>query len=213
MPLSLLLDDQYAFRLTGSTTGTFVAVLQNITEMLEENDHVVIISMDHTKAFNSIRHEAITQPLSLLEMSYIYSIYNWLVRYHEDRRHVSIFNGCSSKVAIISANVVQGSVLGPSEYILGTADLRPVSDMNRLLKYADDSYLLIGSRFIATAQHEIQNITSWAKSKNLSINVNKTREMAIIRKNKASLATQLTCARLMRSIYRLHSEIERLNNC
>jgi len=156
--------------------------------MLEENDHVVIISMDYTKAFDSIRHEAITQPLSLLEMSY--SIYNWLVRYHEDRRHVSIFNGCSSKVAIISASVVQGSVLGPSEYILGTADLRPVSDMNRLLKYADDSYLLILSRNIATAQHEIQNITSWAKSKNLSINVNKTMVMAIIRKNKASLATQ-----------------------
>src|SRR6218665_3151958 len=187
MPPSLSLDDQYAFRLTGSTTGTFVAVLQNITEMLEENDHVVIISMDHTKAFDSIRYEAITQPLSLLEMSY--SIYNWLVRYHEDRRHVSIFNGCSSKVAIISASVVQGSVLGPSEYILGTADLRPVSDMNRLLKYADDSYLLIGSRNIATTQHEIQNITSWAKSKMLSINVNKTREMAIIRKNNVSLAS------------------------
>src|SRR6218665_3696081 len=39
-------------------------------------------------------------------------------------------------------------------------------------------------------QTVINNITSWAKSKNLFINVNKTREMAIIRKNKASLATQ-----------------------
>src|SRR6218665_1090825 len=107
------------------------------------------------------------------------SIYNWLVRYHEDRRHVTIFNGCSSKVAIINASVVQGSVLGPSEYILGTADLHLVSDKNRLLKYADDSYLL------GTSQHEIQNITSWAKSRNLSINVKKTREMVIIRKNKA----------------------------
>src|SRR6218665_1108323 len=140
---------------------------------------------------DSIWHEAITQPLSIPEMPD--SIYNWLVRYHEDRRqsrHIIIFNGCSSKVAIINASVFQGSVLGPSEYILGTADLRPVSDMNRLLKYADDSYLLIGSRTIATAQHTIQNITSGAKSKILSINVNKIREMAIIRKNKESLATQ-----------------------
>src|SRR6218665_2923362 len=141
-----------------------------------------------TKAFDSIRHEAITQPLSILEMPD--SIYNWLVRYHEDQRHVTIFNGSSSKVAIINASVVQGSVLGPSEYILGAADLHSVSDKNRLLKYADDSYLLIGSQNITTAQHEIQNITSWAKSKNLFINDNKTREMAIIRKNKASLATQ-----------------------
>jgi len=81
-------------------------------------------------------------------------------------------------------------ILGPSEYILGTADVHPVSDKTRLLKYADDSYLLIGSRNIETAQHEIQNNTSWAKSKNLLSNVNKTREMAIIRKNMASLATQ-----------------------
>ena len=69
--------------------------------------------MDYTKTFDSIWHEAITLPLSILEMPD--SIYNWLVRYHEDRRHVTIFNDCSSKVAIISAGVVQGSVLGPSE--------------------------------------------------------------------------------------------------
>ena len=87
MPLSLLLDDKYAFRPTGSTTGAVVAVLQNITEMLEENDHVIVISMDYTKAFDSMRHEAITQPLSRLEMPD--STYNWLVRYHEDR-HVRL---------------------------------------------------------------------------------------------------------------------------
>ena len=69
--------------------------------------------------------------------------------------------------------------------------------MNRLLKYADDSYLPIGSRNNATDQHVIQIIrlyTYWAKSKNLLINANKTRKMAIIRKNKASLATQPSVA-------------------
>src|SRR6218665_3075881 len=42
-----------------------------------------------------------------------------------------------------------------SRVIIGTADLRPVSSLNNLLQYADDSYLLIGSRNACSAHDEI----------------------------------------------------------
>jgi len=73
---------------------------------------------------------------------------------------------------------------------LGTSDLHPVHPQNRLSKYADDSYLFIGSNHLATATDELQHFTNWSKEKNLRINSAKTREMVIVRRNKCSLSTQ-----------------------
>src|SRR6218665_281086 len=66
--------------------------------------------------------------------------------------------GISSSVAIINASVVQASVIGPSDFIVGIADLQPVSSLNRLMKYADDSYLLIGSWNVHSTQDELNHI-------------------------------------------------------
>ena len=48
-PPPLSLEDQYAFLPTGSTTAAVVVILQNITEMLDGNGHVIVISTDFTK--------------------------------------------------------------------------------------------------------------------------------------------------------------------
>lgn len=57
-----------------------------------------------------------------------------------------------SSLAVINASVVRGSVIGPSDFIISTADLQPT---HRLEKYADDSYLLIGSKHVSTVQAEL----------------------------------------------------------
>ena len=83
------LKDQFAFRPTGSTTAAVIAVLDNITEMMADNKFVLIISTDYTKAFDSIRHEAVADALLSLDMPD--AIYNYLVEYLEDRRHYTSF--------------------------------------------------------------------------------------------------------------------------
>src|SRR5688572_24660742 len=120
--------------------------------------------MDYSKAFDSLRHSAIAQSLSMLNLPD--NIYNWLVNYLQDRRHVTSFNNQTSTAKTINASVVQGSGVGPADYIVATADLHPVHAQNRLAKYADDSYLMIGSRHVCTGQEELRHITKWAESKN-----------------------------------------------
>jgi len=56
------------------------------------------------------------------------------------------------------------------------------------MKYADDSYLLIGSRNIQSVHDELGHITAWAAQKNLHLNPAKTREMVVIRKTRPSLS-------------------------
>src|SRR6218665_1856777 len=49
----------------------------------------------------------------------------------------------------------------------------------RTAKYADDSYLLIGSNHLGTAKSEFQHIQLWASRNNLCLNASKTKELIV----------------------------------
>ena len=53
-PVHLSCADQYAFRPTGSTTAAIVAILQSVTELLSYNSYVVVITLDFSKAFDTV---------------------------------------------------------------------------------------------------------------------------------------------------------------
>src|SRR6218665_1371468 len=111
LPPPRSLKDQFAFRPTGSTTATVIAVLDNITEMMDENKYVLVVSMDYTKSFDSIRYDAVSE--TLLGLDIPDAIYNWLMEYLADRRNYTSFVGCTSTVATINASVIKGSGRGP----------------------------------------------------------------------------------------------------
>src|SRR6218665_1875130 len=67
------------------------------------------------------------------------------------------------------------------------------------MKYADDPYLLVGSRNIQSVHDELGHITAWAARKNLHLNPAKTREMVVIRKTRPSLSAAPPIARGTRS--------------
>ena len=54
-----LFADQYAFRPNGSTTVALIAILTDITAMLENNRYVHIIALDFSKAFDTVRHSTL----------------------------------------------------------------------------------------------------------------------------------------------------------
>src|SRR6218665_804295 len=56
------------------------------------------------------------------------------------------------------------------------------------MKYADDPYLLIGSRNIQLVHDELGHITAWAARKHLHLNPAKTRELVVIRKTRPSMS-------------------------
>ena len=104
-------------------------------------------------------------------------IFNWLSNYFHDRKHITKFQGVVSSIASINASVVQGSGVGPGSYVVGSSDLHPKNSFNILVKYADDTYLLVGSSNIGTAAEEYEHVASWAKTNNLKLNPSKTREI------------------------------------
>ena len=53
-PPTLQLDDQFAFRPTGSTTAAIVHLLDSVINLLEIEPYVIVISLDFYKAFDTV---------------------------------------------------------------------------------------------------------------------------------------------------------------
>ena len=70
-------------------------------------------------------------------------VYNWLVGFFQDRSHCTYYQREVSPVLDITASIVQGSAVGPAAYVVDTADLNVVTPGNELIKFADDTYMVI----------------------------------------------------------------------
>lgn len=174
------MEDQFAFRPTGSTTAALISILHHVTTLLQTNDYVAIISLDLSKAFDTVRHSSLTKKLATLDIPD--NIYNWLVNFLEGRIHVTKFWGKMSNVAAINASIVQGSGVGPPLFDVNTTDLHPVYNVNKMPKFADDTYLIIGSSMRDTVAKELENVSSWALKNNLPLNHSKSKELIIARR-------------------------------
>ena len=82
----------------------------------------------------------------------------------------------------ISASIVQGSAIGPAAYVVYAADLQPVTDGNDIVKFADDTYLVIPASNIDSQEAELNNVDNWALTNNLQLN--RTKSMEIVFRDK-----------------------------
>src|SRR6218665_424092 len=160
LPFRLQIQDQFAFRPTGSTSAALIDLLQKVTEMLLNNEYVEIISVDFTEAFERVRHHALS--IKYLQLDLPDHIHNWLMDYFKGRGHLTRAGDVSSLFAWINASIIQGSGEGPPSYVVEASDLHPRSSQNAITKFADDTYLLVGSTSIGTINEEFNNIEQWA---------------------------------------------------
>jgi|SRR6218665_588850 len=67
VPLDSKLSNQFAFHPTGSTTAAIVAILHHASYLLLANPYVSHISLDFSKAFDSVRHSTFISKFSALD--------------------------------------------------------------------------------------------------------------------------------------------------
>ena len=79
----------------------------------------------------------------------------------------------------VTYGVPQGSILGPLLFLIYVNDRQYVSHLLQPIMFADDTTLFYAERDIKklfqTVNNELQKISRWFFSKNLSINVTKTK--------------------------------------
>jgi hypothetical protein len=67
-PPALYFQDQFAFRLTGSTTAVLTAMLQTISHMLIDYSYVPVFVLDFSKAFDTMRHSTLPDKFAKLDL-------------------------------------------------------------------------------------------------------------------------------------------------
>jgi len=181
---ALLNDRQSAYRSGHNTTSLLVSMTDLIRKNTFRTSFSVLLSLDLTKAFDSIQNLLLNNKLS--------TRYNFsasacmLVKSYLDNR--SQFVQCSdsrSECLDVVCGVPQGSVLGPILFMLFINDFFECLDENscQIFMFADDIQILFFGQTHSLPETELlindclSRIESWMSENKLKINANKTKAM------------------------------------
>ena len=172
----ILIKNQFGFKKYHSSYMALMIMMDEIIKALNDDDCVVGIFLDFSKAFDTVNHDI------LLDNFCHYGVrdnaLDWFRSYLSGRRQFATYNGVSSSTKTITCGVPQGSILGPLLFLLYINDLYNVCSTSVPLLYADDTNLFYKGKDIDTLvrgiNFELGNISTWLKVNKLSLNVKKT---------------------------------------
>jgi hypothetical protein len=104
-------------------------------------------------------------------------VINWINRFFASHEQCTIFDGIVSPLVQINCSVIQGSGIGPASYSVNASDLRPQTEGNDIVKFADDFDLIIPESNIDSRLSELQHIEEWSIANNLNLNRKKSQEI------------------------------------
>ena len=81
------------------------------------------------------------------------------VDFFSQHSHCTVYNCQISTLKNITASIsiIQGSSIGPAAYAVSAGDLRVADSGNKLVKFADDTYLVIPASGVYTRKMELDN--------------------------------------------------------
>ena len=135
--------------------------------------------IDFSKAFDTVDHVLLLNKLVQLDLP-THAI-NWICSFLSGRSQQRKVNGQLSTMANIGLSIVLGSTIGPTLYIVMKSDLHVMSCINAIIKFADDTTLLVPENTDLDLDVEFRHVTEWAASNRLTLNTGKTKEIVFRR--------------------------------
>ena len=118
---NLLNSRQHGFRKDHSTSTAIHRLTKNIYDSYDQGLCTSCIFVDYKKACETLDHDILLQKLQIYGLSDNSTA--WMRSYLENRKHTVRVNGKISRETTVSYGVPQGSILGPSLFIIYVNDL------------------------------------------------------------------------------------------
>lgn len=176
---SILSDNQFGFRPKLSTADAVQNMIDYISQELDKGNHSIGIFLDLAKAFDTV---SVPILLNKLEKVGIRGKQLKLFADYLSNRSqcVKIDNCTSSELKNTSFGVPQGSILGPTIFLIYINDLCSLKlNSGKIISYADDTVLLFSANTLhevwSCAQQGFNTVNKWLQHNLLTLNADKTK--------------------------------------
>ena len=172
---------QHGFKKNKSTATAGIILQSLISRATDDNNYVLMASLDLSSAFDIVNVELLVKRLKILGLpkDLIALIKNWL---SERCSYVEV-NGLQSCLQDSNSGTIQGSILGPILYAIYVS---PLFDLTKMTNFADDNFVLRWNRhmeaLIDDMEKSLEMITKWLKDSGLMVNESKT-EVCLFHRN------------------------------
>ena len=192
---NLLSPDQHGFvrdRGLDSALGHFVS---NIVNTIDSRKVALGLFVDFTKAFDCINHRILLNKLERYGVRGV--MLRWFESYLSGRTQQVKLNSFRSDKMSVDEGVPQGSILGPTLFIVYINDmlfhLKPYSDI--MMAYADDTNFLCVADDLSEAETKaniiFERLMTWVPKNKLCINDSKT-SCVVFRTSRSNLVVPTT---------------------
>ena len=173
---NILYDYQFGFRSNHSTTHAVIEIVDNIREELDKHKHILGLYLDLSKAFDCVNHSI------LLEKLTHYGIRGhanqWFKSYLNNRKQKTLINGKLSDSRTVNTGVPQGSVLGPTLFLIYINDIAECLHEGKVRLFADDTNLFLSDKSLVNLQLNanisLHKLQTWFNNNKLTLNTDKT---------------------------------------
>ncbi|KAG7310783.1 hypothetical protein JYU34_003599 [Plutella xylostella] len=178
---NILTDTQFGFRAKKSTTLLLSKFTDEINTYLDEKQHVVLVFIDYSKAFDTLKHDYLIKKLDSTGIRG--PLLQWCQNYLTNRKYRVKINDCYSDDVKVSIGTAQGSVLGPLHYLVYVNDVTNIIKHCSLYQFADDTCLIAADKSVTEAMKKLQKdftaLVKWSHDAGLILNAQKTQMMHI----------------------------------
>ncbi|KAK3546037.1 hypothetical protein QTP70_019954, partial [Hemibagrus guttatus] len=157
-------------------------IIMKCFERLVNQEPSATITRPHAvchSAFNTIIPQHLTEKLSLLGINT--SLCNWILDFLTGRPQSVRIRNSTSSATTQNTGTPQSCVLSPLLFTLLTHECAAMHSSNYIIKFTNDTTVvgLISKNDESAYREEVQRLTAWCKANNLSLNVEKMKEMIV----------------------------------
>ena len=170
----ILSKTQHGFRPMRSCISQLLNHYNTVIEDLEQGKTTDVVYLDFAKAFDSVDIFILSQEMKKIGISGKAGV--WIYNFLSGRNQQILADNQLSSPARVTSGVPQGTILGPTFFLIMINTLSETDLESRISMFADDTRVAKGIKSeedVTRLQNDLDKVFEWQKAKNMDFNKDK----------------------------------------